>query len=171
MKSYTNGEYERKAMEANNSGQMLYIIRKFSEESMPEGDNIDELYSEPFYIDSLDIAPLGYYVCSEGNITDGTLNPNYEQEAQQREQERINNLHVTPLDFLKMLMALGVTDEQIDVFLDSHIAIKHQLTFCNHVYCGVAKALAPFEIAGKTITAQQIEQLFIQALGTIENIQ
>lgn len=164
MKSYTQNEYEQKAIEANNSGQMLYIIRKLSDVVLSENDNITTTSS--YYIDSLAVAPIGYYICMEDNITDGTINPNYEQELLEREQEKINNLHVTPLDFIKMLTAIGITSKQIDSFLNNNIEIKQQLTFCNHVYCGIVKSFAPFKIGTIEITAQQIEQLFIQFLRT-----
>ena len=82
------------------------------------------------------------------------------EEIAQMEQERVNNLTMTPLDFIKVLQSLGLTLEQINSFLDSNIEIKTQLLYCNHVYCGVVKQFLPIEIGGIEITAQMIEQIF-----------
>lgn len=162
MKSYTKTGYERKVIEANKQGKMLYIMRKPSEVAMPESEDSSIVSTSPYYIDTLEIAPVNYYICMKDNITDGTINPNYEKEEKAKKQAEIDNLHVTPLDFLNMIKKVGVTDEQIEDFLNNNLAVKHQLTFCNHVYCGVVKAMAPIEIGGIRFTAKQIEKLFTQ---------
>lgn len=89
-------------------------------------------------------------------------NPNYEQEEEAKEAERINNLTMTPLDFIKVLESFGLTMVQINAFLESNLEMKMQLTYCNLVYCGVVKAFLvnPIEIAGVTITADMVEQAF-----------
>lgn len=87
------------------------------------------------------------------------------EEIAQMEQERVNNLTMTPLDFIKVLQSLGLTLEQINSFLDSNIEIKTQLLYCNHVYCGVVKQFLPIEIGGIEITAQMIEQIFDRMEG------
>lgn len=88
------------------------------------------------------------------------LNPNYEKEQRQKEQDRINNLTMTPLDFIGVLQSLGLTLEQINAFLESNLNIKMQLTYCNSVYCGVVKQFLPITIGGIEITASMIEQIF-----------
>lgn len=98
-------------------------------------------------------------------IEDGVLvlNPNYEQEEEEKEKERINNLTMTPLDFIKVLESFGLNLVQINAFLDSRIDIKTQLTYCNLVYCGVAKQFLqePIVIGDVTITAEMVEAAFI----------
>ena len=84
-----------------------------------------------------------------------------EAEKQKQEQEQINNLTMTPLDFIKVLESLGLSLTEINAFLDSHIEIKTQLTYCNLVYCGVAKSFLPITIGELTITPEIIEQAFI----------
>ena len=93
------------------------------------------------------------------------LNPNYEEEVQQKEQERINNLTMTPLDFIGVLQSLGLTLEQINEFLESNLNIKMQLTYCNSVYCGVVKSFLPITIEGITITPEMVESAFIAKNG------
>ena len=88
------------------------------------------------------------------------INPNWEEEQAQKEQERVNNLTMTPLDFIGVLQSLGLTLEQINAFLESNLNIKMQLTYCNSVYCGVVKSFLPMEVGGVTITVEMIEQAF-----------
>lgn len=45
------------------------------------------------YAEMLDIKSDGYYICSESNITDGTLNPDFaEQQEEKARQARINEI-------------------------------------------------------------------------------
>lgn len=85
-----------------------------------------------------------------------------EEELAQRRQEEINNLTMTPLDFIKVLLSLGLTLEQVNDFLESHLDVKMQLTYCNSVYCGVVKSFLPITIGGVTITPEMVEQVFIE---------
>ena len=87
-------------------------------------------------------------------------NPNYEEVKRQKEEERINNLTMTALDFINFLKNVGLTDQNIEDYLNANLAIKHQLQFCQNVYCGVAKALMPIQFSGITITAEMVEQAF-----------
>ena len=84
-----------------------------------------------------------------------------EEEQAQQEQERINNLTMTPLDFIKVLMSLGLTLEQVNEFLESNLDIKMQLTYCNSVYCGVVKRFLPITIEGTAITPEMVEAAFV----------
>lgn len=76
------------------------------------------------------------------------------------EQIRINKLTMTPLDFIGVLQTFGLTLEQIDAYLSANLAVKTQLTFCNFVYCGVAKSLMPLEVGEITITSEMVEEAF-----------
>ena len=87
------------------------------------------------------------------------------EEVQQKEQERINNLTMTPLDFIGVLQSLGLNLEQINAFLESNLNIKMQLTYCNSVYCGVVKSFLPITIEGITITPEMAERAFIAKNG------
>lgn len=84
-----------------------------------------------------------------------------EEEKEQQRQDEINNLTMTPLDFIKVLMSLGLTLEQVNAFLETHLEVKMQLTYCNSVYCGVVKSFLPITIEGVTITPEMAEQAFI----------
>lgn len=82
------------------------------------------------------------------------------EEKEQMEQERINNLTMTALDFIGVLQSFGLTLEQINTYLENNLPVKMQLTYCQNVYCGVAKSFMPIEYEGITITAQMVEDAF-----------
>lgn len=88
------------------------------------------------------------------------INPDYKAEEQAKEQERINNLTMTPLDFIKVLQSFGLSLQKINEFLESNLEIKMQLTYCSNVYCGVVKSFLPMTIEGITITPEMVEQAF-----------
>lgn len=94
------------------------------------------------------------------NGTEIIENPNYEEVKRQKEEERINNLTMTALDFINFLKNVGLTDQDIEDYLNANLAVKHQLQFCQNVYCGVAKALMPIKYNGITITAEMVETAF-----------
>lgn len=83
------------------------------------------------------------------------------EEKEEMEKERINNLTMTALDFIGVLQSFGLTLEQINAYLESNLPVKMQLTYCQNVYCGVAKALMPITYEEITITAQMVEAAFI----------
>lgn len=94
------------------------------------------------------------------NGTDIIENPNYEEEKRQKETERINNLTMTALDFINVVKSIGLTDEDIDEYLQANIPLKNQLTYCQNVYCGVVRSLVPLEVKGKTITDEMVVNAF-----------
>ena len=88
-----------------------------------------------------------------------------EQEAEERtkakEQDRVNRLTMTPLDLIKAVKTLGISDEDVETFLNNNLAIKHELQFCQNVYCGIVKQFLPVEISeGVMLTEELVEHLF-----------
>ena len=55
------------------------------------------------------------------------INPDYEEKQRQAEEERVNNLTMTALDFLKVLYSIGLTREQVHNYLDEHPDLDEQL--------------------------------------------
>lgn len=88
------------------------------------------------------------------------LNPDYETKLALKEQERINNLTMTALDFIGVLESFGLSLEQINAYLEANLSIKMQLTYCQNVFCGVAKSLMPITFENITITADMVEVAF-----------
>lgn len=76
------------------------------------------------------------------------------------EQKRIEMLKMTPLDFIGVLQNFGLTLEEIDAYLNANLAIKTQLTYCQFVYCGVAKNLMPIKFEEIEITPEMVELAF-----------
>ena len=107
----------------------------------------------------------------DGVFTDITNTPEYIAKKEKEEQERINKLTMTPLDFIKVLQSFGLTLAQINTFLENNLNIKMQLTYCNLVYCGVVKTFLPLTIEEITITSEMIEQIFKEQGNEIVEIE
>lgn len=95
-----------------------------------------------------------------GEIPNGYQLITLEQAEAIEEEIRINKLTMTALDFINVLKEAGLSDEQIEVYLNANLAVKHQLQFCQNVFCGVAKALMPITFENITITAEMVEEAF-----------
>ena len=83
-----------------------------------------------------------------------------EKEAEQIEQERINMLTMTALDFIGVLKSAGLTSQQIEDYLNTHLDVKHQLQYCQNVYCGIVRQLVPLKVEGITITDEMVVTAF-----------
>lgn len=86
-----------------------------------------------------------------------------EKEKEQQEEERVNNLTMTSLDFIGVFEKFGLDyATQIKPFLEAHPDLDKQLKYCQNVWCGVAKQVfaIPITIGNVTITSKMIEQAF-----------
>lgn len=100
------------------------------------------------------------------------LNPNYEHDKEQKEQERINNLTMTALDFIGALEHFGLDYvTQIKPFLEANPELDKQLKYCQNVWCGVAKQIfrEPLTLGDVTITADMVEIAFRLKNGEVIN--
>ena len=109
-----------------------------------------------------DLKMMNYAVVEETDINYQIYDGKYRtpEEIAELEEQRINNLSMTPLDFIKVLQSLGLTLDEINEFLDNNIEIKTQLLYCNNVYCGVVKQFLPITISDIEITSEMVEQAF-----------
>ena len=99
------------------------------------------------------------------NGSEIVVNPNYEEQSQEREFERVGELTMTALDFITFLRQCGLTLEQIRAYLSANIELDTQLTYCQNVYCKVARAIMPITLGDITITAEMVEQAFKRKNG------
>lgn len=84
----------------------------------------------------------------------------YEQKLKE-EQDKINHLTMTALDFVTYIKKAGVSDEIILQYLQSNPSVQLQLTLCQNVYCGVARQLCPIKITEELIlTDEQVVNMF-----------
>ena len=104
----------------------------------------------------------GKYIVKDGELVP---NENYEAEQAEKEKERIAKLTMTPLDFINFLVSTGLTLEQINEYLETHLDVKMQLTYCQYVYCGVACSLMPISIGDKIITEDMVVEAFKKKYG------
>lgn len=91
-----------------------------------------------------------------------------EEEKQQEEAERVGELTMTALDFITFLRQCGLTLEQIRAYLSTNIELDTQLTYCQNVFCKVARAVMPITLGDITITAEMVEQAFKRKNGEAE---
>lgn len=96
----------------------------------------------------------------DGEFIDLCGSDEYKAKQAQEEEKRINNLTMTALDFIRILQSFGLTLEQINEYLEANLAVKMQLTYCQNVYCGVAKSLMPITVGELEITADMVEIAF-----------
>ena len=83
-----------------------------------------------------------------------------EKEAQ-KEQDKINHLIMTALDFVTYIKKAGVSDEIILQYLQANPSVQLQLTLCQNVYCGVVRQLCPIKITEELIlTDEQVVNMF-----------
>jgi len=101
-----------------------------------------------------------YAIEDFGEIPSGYELITNEKADEIEEENRIDKLTMTPLDFINFLVSNGLTLEQIDAYLTAIISVKMQLTYCNNVYCGVAKSLMPITVGDITITSDMVVNAF-----------
>ena len=83
-----------------------------------------------------------------------------EKEAQ-KEQDKINHLTMTALDFVNYIKKAGVSDEIILQYLQANPSVQLQLTLCQNVYCGVVRQLCPIKVTEELIlTDEQVVNMF-----------
>ena len=61
-------------------------------------------------------------------------NPNYEEIKRQKEQVRIMEMRMTPLDFLKAIEQYGITYDMVKQFMEQNPLVERELRFCQFVY-------------------------------------
>ena len=77
------------------------------------------------------------------------------------EQDKINHLTMTALDFVTYIKKAGVSDEVILKYLQANPSVQLQLTLCQNVYCGVVRQLCPIKITEELIlTDEQVVKMF-----------
>ena len=77
------------------------------------------------------------------------------------EQDKINHLTMTALDFVTYIKKAGVSDEIILQYLQDNPSKQLQLTLCQNVYCGVVRQLCPIKITEELIlTDEQVVNMF-----------
>ena len=92
-------------------------------------------------------------------------NPNYEEVKRQKEQARIMEMKMTPLDFLKAIEQYGITYDMVKQFMEENPLIERELRFCQFVY---RKHPMLDELATYGITSEILDHIFKVANGEEE---
>lgn len=83
------------------------------------------------------------------------------EEVALKEQDKINHLTMTALDFVTCIKKAGVSDEIILQYLQANPSVQLQLTLCQNVYCGVVRQLCPLKITETlTLTDEMVVAFF-----------
>ena len=83
------------------------------------------------------------------------------EELAQKEEDKINYLKMTALDFVNYIKKAGVSDEVILQYLQANPSIQLKLMLCQNVYCGVARQLCPIKITEAfTLTDEMVVSFF-----------
>ena len=102
-------------------------------------------------------------VIEETNVNYVLYNGSYltPEEVTLKEQDKINHLTMTALDFVTCIKKAGVSDEIILQYLQANPSVQLQLTLCQNVYCGVVRQLCPIKITEELIlTDEQVVNMF-----------
>jgi hypothetical protein len=103
---------------------------------------------------------IDHYIYDNGELI---LNPNYEEEQEEKRKARIMELTMTPLDFLKALETVGITYEMVKQIMEANPLVERELRFCSNVY---RKHPMIEQFATQFgITTEQIDNMFIAANG------
>ena len=80
-------------------------------------------------------------------------NPDYEDIKRQKEQARIMEMKMTPLDFLKAIEQYGITYDMVKQFMEQNPLIERELRFCQFVYRKhpMLNSLEPYGITSKIL--------------------
>lgn len=89
----------------------------------------------------------------------------YKERKAKEEKERIMELKMTPLDFLKAIEQYGITYDMVKQFMEQNPLIERELRFCQNVYRKhpMLNSLEPYGI-----TSEILDHIFKVANGEEE---
>ena len=104
----------------------------------------------------------GKYIFQNNTIA---KNPNWEEEQELKEKERVARLNMTKLDFVTYIAEYGVTYEQIKQLLASNEDAQTQWELCERVYR--FNPLLDSLASALNITPAQLDTMFKKANGEV----
>lgn len=90
------------------------------------------------------------------------------EEVKLKEQDKINHLTMTALDFVTYIKKAGVSDEIILQYLQANPSVQLQLTLCKDVFCGVVRQLCPLKITETLTLTDEMVVAFFKKKHNIE---
>lgn len=106
---------------------------------------------------------IDHYKYENGEVI---LNPNYEEEQAQKEKERVAMLHMTPLDFLKAIIKMGISYDTIKGIMEANPEVDMEMKYCQNVYRGhpmINQFATQFGVS-----QEQLDYIFKKANGEID---
>ena len=100
-----------------------------------------------------------YYVIDNGRLI---INPDYEEEKEKQEKERIAKLSITKYDFYKLIcQPAGLGYQQVMALVNSNDDIAAAWNFCERVYRGDELLNTYIKQFIPSITDAQLDEIFI----------
>lgn len=84
----------------------------------------------------------------------------FNTKQKEKEEDFVNRLTMTALDLINVLKSAGLTSQQIEDYLNTNLEVRHQLQYCQNVFCGVVRQLLPLTIGDVIITDDFIVSAF-----------
>ena len=106
---------------------------------------------------------IDHYIYQDGEII---LDPDYEQKQEQKERERVAMLHMTPLDFLKAIIKMGISYDTIKGIMEANPEVDMEMKYCQNVYRGhpmVNQFATQFGVS-----QEQLDYIFKKANGEVD---
>lgn len=106
---------------------------------------------------------IDHYIYENGEVI---LNPNYEEEQAQKERERVAMLHMTPLDFLKAIIKMGISYDTIKGIMEANPEVDMEMKYCQNVYRGhpmINQFATQFGVS-----QEQLDYIFKKANGEVD---
>lgn len=106
---------------------------------------------------------IDHYIYQDGELI---INPNYEEEQAQKERERVAMLHMTPLDFLKAIIKMGISYDTIKGIMEANPEVDMEMKYCQNVYRGhpmINQFATQFGVS-----QEQLDYIFKKANGEVD---
>lgn len=84
----------------------------------------------------------------------------------EEEQQRVAMLHMTPLDFLKAIIKLGISYDTIKGIMEANPEVDMEMKYCQNVYRGHPMINQFAEQFG--VSQEQLDYIFKKANGEID---
>nr|DAP28633.1 MAG TPA: hypothetical protein [Caudoviricetes sp.] len=139
----------------------MFILKQYNNIIMTAGTSEELQEKQVFFPDSsIEKSNIEYIYYDNEFLT--------KEEIALKEQDKINRLTMTALDFVNYIKKAGVSDEVILQYLQANPSIQLQLTLCQNVYCGVVRQLCPLKITDTLTLTDEMVVAFFKKKRNIE---
>ena len=133
----------------------MFILKQYNNIIMTAETSEELQEKQVFFPDSsIEKSDIEYFYYDNKFLT--------REEIALKEQDKINHLIMTALDFVTYIKKAGASDEVILQYLQANPSVQLQLTLCQNVYCGVVRQLCPIKITEELILTDEMVVSFFK---------